>query len=197
MTLKLLGVSGSMREGAHSARAIDFVLDAAREHGAETRMISLRELDLPMYRPRGQAIETDGVRLANELVVWAEAFVLASPDYHGSMSGAMKNFLDYYWTELAGKLFGYLCASHEKGLTVMDQMRTAVRQCYGWSLPYGVSFNGEEDFDKAGIKTPAVERRLRMLSRDLVVYGSLIRDQFRRDLESDTPETFVARYRKQ
>jgi FMN reductase len=185
-----------MREGAHSARAINFVLDAARVHGAETRMISLRELDLPMYRPRGQAIETDGVRLANELVVWAEAFVLASPDYHGSMSGAMKNFLDYYWTELAGKLFGYLCASHEKGLTVMDHMRTAVRQCYGWSLPYGVSFNGDEDFDAAGIKTPAVERRLRMLARDLVVYGSLIRDQFRRDLESDTPETFVARYRR-
>jgi len=196
VTLKLLGVSGSMREGSHSARAVNFVLDGARERGAETRMMNLRELDLPMYRPRGQAIETDGVRLANENVVWADAFVLASPDYHGSMSGAMKNFLDYYWTEFAGKVFGYLCASHEKGLTVMDQMRTAVRQCYGWSLPYGVSVHGDEDFDATGIKTPAVERRLRMLARDLVVYGSLIRDQFLRDLEDDTPETFVARYRR-
>jgi NAD(P)H-dependent FMN reductase len=196
MSFKLLGVSGSMRAGAHSARAVDFVLAAAREHGAQTRMMNLRELDLPMYRPRGQVIETQGVRLANENVEWADAFVLASPDYHGSMSGAMKNFLDYYWTEFAGKLFGYLCASHEKGLTVMDQMRTAVRQCYGWSLPYGVSFNGDEDFDANGIKVPAVERRLRMLARDLVTYGSLIRDQFQRDLASDTPETFVARYRK-
>jgi len=32
----------------------------------------------------------------------------------------------------------------------MDQMRTAVRQCYGWSLPYGVSVNGEEDFNEKG-----------------------------------------------
>lgn len=196
MTLKVLGVSGSMREGSHSARAVHFVLEAARERGAETRVIDLRELDLPMYRPRGGVIETEGVRLANEAVVWADAFLLASPDYHGSMSGAMKNFLDYYWTEFAGKVFGYLCASHEKGLTVMDQMRTAVRQCYGWSLPYGVSIHGDEDFDTTGIKIPAVERRLRMLARDLVIYGSLIRDQFSRDLQDSDPETFVARYRR-
>jgi len=81
---------------------------------------------------------------------WADAFVLASPDNHGSMSGSMKNLLDFYWEEFAGKTFGYICSSHETGLTVMDQMRTAVRQCYGWSLPYGVSVNGEEDFNEKG-----------------------------------------------
>ena len=53
---------------------------------------------------------------------WADAFVLASPDFHGSMSGAMKNFLDYFWEEFAGKTFGYIIASHEKGLTVADQI---------------------------------------------------------------------------
>jgi NAD(P)H-dependent FMN reductase len=197
VSLKVLGVSGSMREGSHSARAIGVVLEAARAQGAETRLLDLRAVDLPMYRPRGGVIETEGVRLVNEYVNWADAFVLASPDYHGSMSGAMKNFLDYYWTEFAGKAFGYLCASHEKGLTVMDQMRTAVRQCYGWSLPYGVSFNGEQDFDANSIKNEVVARRLRMLARDLVTYGSLIREQFLRDLESDVADTFVARYRKQ
>jgi FMN reductase len=186
-----------MREGSHSARAVGFVLEAAREHGAETRLVDLRVLDLPMYRPRGAAIETEGLRLATEYVNWADAFVLASPDYHGSMSGAMKNFLDYYWTEFAGKAFGYLCASHEKGLTVMDQMRTAVRQCYGWSLPYGASFHGDQDFDATGVKNETVARRLKMLARDLVVYGTLIREQFLRDMNSDAPDTFVARYRKQ
>ena len=38
-------------------------------------------------------------------------------------------------------------ASHEKGLTVVDQMRTAIRQCYGWSMPYNISINGEKDFN--------------------------------------------------
>lgn len=195
MAFKVLGVGGSMREGSHSARGVRFVLEAARENGAETRFLNLREVDLPMYRPQG-VVENEGLRVTNESVEWADAFVLGSPDYHGSMSGAMKNFLDFYWEEFAGKAFGYLCASHEKGLTVMDQMRTAVRQCYGWSLPYGVSFNGNEDFDGEEIKNRTVERRLRMLARDLIAYGSLIRQQFLSDLESDTPDTFVARYRK-
>ena len=40
------------------------------------------------------------------------------------MSGALKNFLDHFYEEFAGKVFGYIVASHEKGLTVMDQMRS-------------------------------------------------------------------------
>src|SRR5215213_3538183 len=191
--IKLLGVAGSMREGSHSAQALNVVLEAARERGAETRVLDLRIVDLPIYRPQG-LVESGGMNEANEAVNWADAFILASPDYHGSMSGVIKNFLDYYWSEFAGKVFGYLCASHEKGLTVMDQMRTAVRQCYGWSLPYGVSFNGGQDFDDAGeVKNAQLAQRLRMLARDTVVYGTLIREQFRRDLEGDALDTFAAR----
>ena len=135
-----------------------------------------------MFRP-GETATADVVRSVVDAVTWADAFVLATPDYHGSMSGAMKNFLDYHWEEFAGKLFGYICASHEKGLTAMDQMRTAVRQCYGWSLPYGVSIHGDQDFDASGAMTNArIASRLRMLARDLTVYGTLLRGQFRRDL---------------
>jgi FMN reductase len=108
----------------------------------------------------------------------------------------MKNFLDYYWEEFAGKVFGYICTSHEKGLTVMDQMRTAVRQRYGWSLPYGISVNGEEGFNEEGkVVNTVLDKRLKMLARDLVVYGGLIRGQFLQDLSSDVTDTFVARYR--
>lgn len=194
--MKVLGVCGSMRARSLSARALDIVLDGARAHGAEARLLDLRAVELPMFRPDAEN-GSAGIAAANEAVNWADAFVLASPDYHGSMSGAMKNFLDYYWTEFAGKIFGYLCASHEKGLTPMDQMRTAVRQCYGWSLPYGVSFHGSEDFDAAGnVTNDKVLLRLQILARDIVVYGGLITEQFRRDVQSDAPDTFAARYRK-
>jgi NAD(P)H-dependent FMN reductase len=196
LAIKILGVAGSMRAGSNSARALGIVLEAARARGAETRLLDLRAADLPVYRPQDTP-QTAGTLEADAAVNWAEAFVLASPDYHGSMSGAMKNFLDYFWEEFAGRLFGYLCTSHEKGLTVMDQMRTAVRQCYGWSLPYGVAVHPKEDFDAASnAYQPQVTRRLRMLARDLVVYGELICDQFQRDLSADAADTFAARYRK-
>ncbi len=196
MAIKILAVSGSMRETSRGRQVLDLVLDAAREHGAQACLLDLHQSDLPMFRP-GVASESQSVREALEAVQWADAFVLGTPDYHGSMSGAMKNFLDYFWTEFAGKLFGYVCASHEKGLTAMDQMRTAVRQCYGWSLPYGVAVKGDEDADAEGqIVRPAIVKRLQMLARDLTVYGTLISEQFNRDLASDVSESFVARYRK-
>jgi NAD(P)H-dependent FMN reductase len=189
MPLRILGVSGSMSRNSQSLAALAHVLAAAKTHAAVTRLLDLREADLPMFRP-DEPSDSAGLRAAIEDVAWADAFVLSTPDYHGSMSGAMKNFLDYHWKELAGKLFGYLCSSHEKGLLPMEQMRVAVRQCYGWSLPYGVAVSGDES-----ALTTGKETRLKMLGRDLAVYGTLIRDQFERDLESDTAETFAARYR--
>ncbi len=196
MTVKILGVGGSMREGSYSTRAVRLCLDIATTRGAETRLLDLRAAALPMYQPDMAALEA--VRVVGEAVEWADAFLLGTPDYHGSMSGAMKNFLDYHWSEFAGKLFGYVCASHEKGLTVMDHLRTAVRQCYGWSLPYGVSIHGEEDFDATGgLVNPRQSQRLTMLSRDLSVYGALLRGQFDRDLIDREPDTFAARYNVQ
>lgn len=192
--LKVLGVSGSMQDNSASVRVTNLILESCRARGAQTRLLDLHEADLPMFRARSYQSDHPGRSGADEAVDWAQALVLVSPDYHGSMSGAMKNFLDHYWEEFAGKLFAYGCVSGEKGLTVMDQMRTAVRQCYGWSLPYGVSISSE-DVDKNGVAGEALAQRVNMTSRDLCVYGALISDQFVRDLQSDDDDTFAARYR--
>jgi NAD(P)H-dependent FMN reductase len=196
-SLRVLGVSGSMRQKSKTALALRMFLDfvVQQGHGAEARMLDLRSTELPLYSPDREA-PSEAQKTITAEVEWADAFVLATPDYHGSMSGAMKNFLDYHWEELAGKTFGYICSSHEKGLTVMDQMRTVVRQCYGWSLPYGVSFDGRADFDAAGaLQNQRVEQRLMMMARDLVVYGTLIRGQFLEDLAGQHADTFAATYR--
>jgi len=196
MTAKILGVGSSMRNGSYGTKALRMVLETARKHEAKTRLLDLRGTTMPMFNPDTPNEHHDQMKRMIDDVNWADAFVLASPDYHGSMSGVMKNFLDFYWEEFAGKTFGYICSSHEKGLTVMDQMRTAVRQCYGWSLPYGVSVNGEEDFNGEGeIINQLLDKRLKILARDLVVYGSLIREQFLRDISTDVSDTFAARYR--
>jgi NAD(P)H-dependent FMN reductase len=192
---KILGVSGSLRQQSKTALALRLFLDFAAKQGAEARMLDLRSVELPMYRP-DQETPSEAQKDITADVEWADAFVLATPDYHGSMSGAMKNFLDYHWEELAGKIFGYICSSHEKGLTVMDQMRTVVRQCYGWSMPYGVAFDGRADFGAGGtLQNPRVEQRLKMMARDMVVYGALIRGQFLQDLAGPEANTFAATYR--
>ncbi|AFU60150.1 MAG: NAD(P)H-dependent oxidoreductase [Nitrososphaera sp.] len=189
-TFNVLGVAGSTRRGSYSAQALNIALEHAKKQGAEVRLLQAK---LPLYDPNAPASKE--VEEAAEAVAWADAIILASPDYHGSMSGALKNFLDYFYEEFAGKLFGYIVASHEKGLTVMDQMRTAVRQCYGWSMPYGVSVNGPQDFSGDKIVNSRLSKRVQMMARDLVVYGRLINGQFVRDLGSSEQDTFAAHYR--
>jgi FMN reductase len=189
----ILGVAGSMRPNSYSTQALKIALDHVKKRGAQMRLLDLSKTILPLRDPSAPASE-QAAAVAQE-VTWADALVLASPDYHSSMSGTTKNFLDHFYKEFAGKLFGYIVASHEKGLTVMDQMRTVVRQCYGWSLPYGVAVNGEQDFAAGQLVNTDVARRLEMLSRDLAVYSRLLREQFARDLSSNEPYTFAAHYR--
>jgi FMN reductase len=194
MAFRVLGVGSSLREGASSTAALSIALDFAKKQGAETRLLDLKLTKLPLYDPTSNQslFEINTVR---DDVNWSDALILSTPDYHGSMSGAMKNFLDYFWAEFAGKTFGYICASHEKGLTAMDQMRTVVRQCYGWSIPYGISVIDGEDFVNGKIN-PKLESRLDMLARDLVVYGDIIHQQFVKDLDGVSSNTFASRYRK-
>jgi NAD(P)H-dependent FMN reductase len=206
-TVNVLGVAGSMRQQSYSTRTLKIVLEEAKKYSSEPYMLELRKINLPLYDPSEITSDEPSSNNNNNrnnvlerittALRWADAFVLASPDYHGSMSGGMKNFLDYFWEDFAGKTFGYIVASHEKGLTVADQMRTAVRQCYGWSMPYNISINGEKDFDSKGnLVNSALAKRIKMLARDLVTYGTLIRGQFLQDVANkEISDTFASHYR--
>jgi NAD(P)H-dependent FMN reductase len=205
-TVNVLGVAGSMRQQSYSTRTLKIVLEEAKKYSSEPYMLELRKINLPLYDPSeitsdepspNNNYRNNVLERITTALRWADAFVLASPDYHGSMSGGMKNFLDYFWEDFAGKTFGYIVASHEKGLTVADQMRTAVRQCYGWSMPYNISINGEKDFDSKGnLVNSALAKRIKMLARDLVTYGTLIRGQFLQDVANkEISDTFASHYR--
>ena len=203
-TINVLGVAGSMRQDSYSTLGLRMVLEEAKKYYSESYLLELRDINLPLYDPSGPSSNDPSFNNSNNVLEkittalkWADELVLASPDYHGSMSGTLKNFLDYFWEDFAGKTFGYIIASHEKGLTVADQMRTAVRQCYGWSMPYNISINGEKDFDSKGnLVNSALVKRIKMLARDLVTYGALIRRQFLQDVaDHQLLDTFASHYR--
>lgn len=203
-TINILGVAGSMRQESYSTLGLKLVLEEAKKYGSESHLLDLRDRNLPLYDPGAPSSNDPSFNNSNNelekittALKRADALVLASPDYHGSMSGTLKNFLDYFWEDFAGKTFGYIIASHEKGLTVADQMRTAVRQCYGWSMPYNISINGEKDFDSEGnLVNSTLVKRIKMLARDLVTYGTLIRQQFLQDVaDHQILDTYASHYR--
>lgn len=194
--LNVLGIGSSMRRNSYGTETLKIILDKVNQNGGQSRLLNLYDNPLPIYSPEND-IDNPFIREASSMVNWADAFVFATPDYHGSMAGSLKNFMDYFWSEFAGKTFGYVCSSHEKGLTVMDQMRTAIRQCYGWSLPYGISINSSTDFnERRQLVNKQLSKRLDSIARDLVVYGTLINSQFKKDLNSTIENSYAVHYRK-
>lgn len=122
--INILGVAGSMRQGSYSTIGLKMLLEEAKKYGSESYMLDLRDLNLPLYDPNGPSTINGGNNVLEKITTvlkWADALLLASPDYHGSMSGTLKNFLDYFWEDFAGKTFGYIVASHEKGLTLQTR----------------------------------------------------------------------------
>lgn len=194
--LKVLGIGSSMRRESFGTETLKIILQKVNQNGGQAQLLNLFDNPLPIYSPDNDN-DDHFIKEATAMVNWADAFIFATPDYHGSMAGSLKNFMDYFWSEFAGKTFGYICSSHEKGLTVMDQMRTAIRQCYGWSLPYGISINSSTDFnDRRQLVNKQLIRRLDSFARDLVVYGTLINSQFKRDLDSNIENSYAVHYRK-
>ena len=94
--LRVVGIGGTLREGSTSLGALRRALGAAEDAGAETELLDLRELDLPMYRP-GRPLEDHGdeVNRFVEAVRGADAIIVSTAAYHGTLAGVTKNALDF------------------------------------------------------------------------------------------------------
>ncbi|MBM3837154.1 MAG: NAD(P)H-dependent oxidoreductase [Verrucomicrobia bacterium] len=192
--LNVLAVVGSLNKTSVTRVVVSQVASELAVKGCRVDVLDLLAEPLELYNPDSAHASTIYPALQAR-VKRADVYVLGTPDYHGSISSALKNFLDHFWHEFTGKLFATIVASHEKGLTVTDQLRTVARQCYAWSLPYGVSFMDGEDVRDGRVISETLQRRLDMFARDVRTYGQLLADQRRADL-SGRDAGFMARLRE-
>ena len=94
--LRVVGVGGTLREGSASLGALRRALAAAGEAGAETDLLDLRELGLPMYKP-GLALDEYGPEVGRfvDALRETDTLILSTAAYHGTLAGVTKNALDF------------------------------------------------------------------------------------------------------
>jgi len=192
--VNVLAVVGSLHRDSTTRIVIRHAADKLRAEGCAVDVLDLQAEPLALYNP-DTAGEGPAFAALQARVDKADVLLLGTPDYHGCISSALKNFLDHFWHEFAGKLFVTIVASHEKGLTVTDQLRTVARQCYAWTLPYGVSLTEDVDVKNGQIISATLKQRLEMMVRDARIYGRVLAQQRRVDLAGAEPG-FMARHRK-
>ena len=91
--LRIVGLGGSLAAISRSRAALVKALEGAEAAGAETELLDIRELDLPMYNPDDEP--TPAAARFIEDIYTADGLVWSSPLYQGSISGALKNAIDW------------------------------------------------------------------------------------------------------
>lgn len=179
----ILGLGGSLREGSHTLRVLEIALEGARLAEAQTDLIDLKKLPLPFYDDRADIQSyPQSVFTLLEKIRWADGLILASPVYHGTLSGAMKNALDFLelltnddppW--LAEKVVGLISvAAGGHGVNTINSMLHTCRALHAWTLPTAVAVSGDA-FDSEGrLNDAKIKERLLKLGREVSEYAAVL-----------------------
>jgi len=155
----ILGIGGTTRAGSSSEKAMMVSLHAAEAEGASIMALAGPALDLPMYAPETK----ERSAAAQEMVALfrrCDGIIIASPSYHGSISGLLKNALDYtedlssdervYFDGCAIGLIA--CAAGWQGAgQTLAALRAIAHSLRGWPTPLGAMLNTSSKlFDEQG-----------------------------------------------
>jgi FMN reductase len=179
-SLNIVAICGSLNAKSTTKMALSLALKGAEEYGADTRMISLRDYELVFHGEVGEADYPPGVfRLRNEIKE-SDGIIFGTPEYHGSMSGILKNMLDLMSQEqFEGKIVGLVgvAGGHTGAINSLNTMRIIGRNLHCWMLPQEVSVaESSKTFNDDGTVTnPAIEKRLLDIGRQVVKFASLQR----------------------
>ncbi|MGB1587286.1 MAG: NADPH-dependent FMN reductase [Poseidonia sp.] len=178
-TLKILGLAGEYRATSKSGMLVNAALNLAAEHGAEVVFWDLAEQPLPLVGEEG-CWNHPNVQAFQKLLTECDAFFLSSPEYHGTMSGVMKNTMDWmYDKHVGGKVFGLM--STLGGVTnanTLNHMRISLRWLHGWPVPEQLAIGHvKEAFDEEGqLNDPALQERLSALVKSVLDAAGKLRD---------------------
>ncbi len=141
--IRILGIGGSTRETSRTLAVLKAVLALAEEQGASTTLAAVRDLDLPVYNEDiPLADQPASLHWLMEQVQEADAFIIGSPTYHGTISGALKNVLDALHirhgdasTYFDQRPVGLLAYGGPAALNVINALSHTVRGMRGLQVP--------------------------------------------------------------
>jgi FMN reductase len=178
--ITILGIGGSTRGTSRNGTALQFVLERARLLRANTEIIDLHAYSFPMLN-RDLALDDYPVAVSKfiEAVACADGFVLESPTYHGSMSGAFKNALDLLIygddTYFRHKPVGVMAIGGANGTPVLDMVTTTVHSLKGFVVPGRVLVPHGAVQDDGSIANPDVVARLHQMAEQVVRVATALR----------------------
>ncbi len=172
-------VSGSKRKGSTTLTLVNELRKACEKHGAKTELIDLAQVELPFFDNRESWAYGPEVERVSKLLEQADGFVIGSPEYHGSMSGTLKNLFDLldYEHVVARKpaAFCGVGGGRSRATNVLSHFLVVARALKMWSVPMSLGTNHDDFDENFHICDKALLDRADAMAKDLVKAASVLR----------------------
>jgi FMN reductase len=191
MKPKILGIGGTLRPNSTSECALRVALVAAKDYGADVEQLAGTALDVRLY-DQSRSDRTPAEQRLVEAFRRADGVVIASPGYHGAVSGMVKNALDYVEDLLnderiyfAGMPVGCISVAYgsQAAVTTLNELRTITHALRGFPTPYGAAVvAGPLVFEDGECVDSQTSSRLSLVGQQVTdfsrrLHGSLTADQ--------------------
>ena len=178
-TTKVLAICGSLKKTSTTRKALRLALDGAEAAGASVGFADLTSYDLALCTgdKSPDAKGKDFACLRQE-IRFAHGLIVATPEYHGSFSGLLKNALDLHdIDDLQGKVVAIVATAGGKqgGSGALAGLRGVFKALKAWVLPQDVSISeAHKAFAEDGSAVDgALQLRLNELGRHLARFAAL------------------------
>jgi FMN reductase len=180
----IVGLGGGLGSESHSLSALKVALIASEKAGARIDLINLQVVRLPLFEPdKALSGYPADVKDFIRRIAGADGYLWASPAYHGTVSGVVKNALDFVELlsdrtppYLDGKPVGLISTAGGTmaGVTTIQALMHTAHALRAWVVPLSVPIpKAWQVIDKKGhIKDPSIEDRLRLLGEEVVRFLS-------------------------
>jgi FMN reductase len=134
--VKIVGIAGSLRPDSYSHMALQLAIQKVQTLGAEVEILDLREINLPFCDGGDEYPDYPDVKQMQDTVSNADGLILVTPEYHGSVSGVLKNALDLMsFEQLSGKVAGLISIlGGQANSNALNDLRVILRWTHTWSI---------------------------------------------------------------
>lgn len=170
--MRVIGIAGSLRPNSRTHQALSIVLNQLREKKIEVELLDIRDLNLPFCTGDFSYPDYPDVDRLRRSVDHSQGIIFASPEYHGTISGVLKNAIDLLdQVQVEGKVVGLISilgGAHSSAS--LDTLRSICRQLHAWTIPEQLIIsNSEEAFDAQGMLTdPGIPERMDRFLNQLI-----------------------------
>ncbi|MDB9540315.1 NADPH-dependent FMN reductase [Anabaenopsis arnoldii] len=135
--VSIVGIGGSLRPDSYTQKALQVAAQRVEALGAEVEVLDLRQLNLPFCHGGKDYSQYPDVQRLRDTVTGADGLILATPEYHGGLSGVLKNTLDLMsFDELSGKVTGMISVlGGQANSNALNDLRLIIRGVHGWVIP--------------------------------------------------------------